>query len=51
MQPLKKQENILRGLADNIAANLFREADGFHTDFEQLKDAVRCRYSGKLKFE
>jgi len=29
MQPLKKQQNILRGLADRIAANMFREANGF----------------------
>jgi hypothetical protein len=51
MQPLIKQQKILIGLADRIAARVFSEADGFHKDLGKLKDAVRCRYSGKLKFE
>jgi len=50
IRPLKMQQNALRKLADQIASNMFKES-GFYIEFTELRDAVRARYSGKLKFE
>jgi hypothetical protein len=52
MSPLKKKQKVLQSLADRIAAHMLREDEdyGFYKDPIVLRDAVRSRYAGKLRF-
>jgi hypothetical protein len=50
MSPLKKKQKVLQSLADRIAARMLGESEDFYKDPIVLRDAVRMRYAGKLRF-